>query len=372
VSFSVGDATGDGVADLLVGCPGEPDDTQLLGADVAVVELPTDGQVRASDARITGATASGWFGYTQAYNPDNEGVATLLVGAPQSNDFTGGAWAVEMPLPGGAEYVVTDLPQASLGGMPSQGAGFGVGWEVAWLENEGGDIAVVADQAAVVQRKVTGAVVLWQPELGAGETAVTFGEGTGVYGVHDYESFGYSVAVGDYNGDGVEDLAVGAIHYYRDDADVGAVFLFHSAAELEGWIPETSADQAILGESGPDVPGAEYPLFGARVVFPGDMNGDGLGDLAASAPFVTGLGGEIGAGAVYVVPGGLSGRDLRVEEVAWVRYGADPRITFGAGLTPAGDVDEDGRADLAVGALDWPAGNGTQIGAVALWLGGQL
>jgi hypothetical protein len=372
VSFSVGDATGDGVADLLVGCPGEPDDTQLLGADVAVVELPTDGQVRASDARITGATASGWFGYTQAYNPDNEGVATLLVGAPQSNDFTGGAWAVEMPLPGGGEYVVTDLPQAALGGMPSQGAGFGVGWEVAWLENEGGDIAVVADQAAVVQRKVTGAVVLWQPELGAGETAVTFGEGTGVYGVHDYESFGYSVAVGDYNGDGVEDLAVGAIHSYRDDADVGAVYLFHSAAELEGWIPETSADQAILGESGPDVPGAEYPLFGARVVFPGDMNGDGLGDLAASAPFVTGLGGEIGAGAVYVVPGGLSGRDLRVEEVAWVRYGADPRITFGAGLTPAGDVDEDGRADLAVGALDWPAGNGTQIGAVALWLGGQL
>jgi hypothetical protein len=58
--------------------------------------------------------------------------------------------------------------------------------------------------------------------------------------------------------------------------------------------------------------------------------------------------------------------------VAWVRYGADPRITFGAGLTPAGDVDEDGRADLVVGALDWPSGNGTQLGAVALWLGGQL
>ncbi|GDX81170.1 hypothetical protein LBMAG42_29810 [Deltaproteobacteria bacterium] len=367
--LAIGDATGDGVADLLVGCPGVDDEAEGTGAEVVVVALPADGHVSQNDGSVVADTPTGWFGYSLAWNEDVGGAPALLVGAPVENEFDGAAWVVEMPLPDDEAHAVSALNHGSTSGFPSQGDGYGMGWDVAWLQGSGGDIAVVSDQAGVYGSEISGVVTLWHPEFGT-TTPIAEGEGAGIHGINSYEGFGYSLAVGDYSGDGVEDLAVGSIHADGQGPGTGVVFVYNSAAALEGWHDERDADTIFLGEdrNGPRT----SPLLGVRVAFAGDMNNDGQQDLAMAAPFAAGLDGEVGAGAVYVAPGGLPDDEYAVQEVAWTRYGHIAELHAGFGLAPAGDIDNDGLDDLVIGMPGWTDDVGTPVGAVTLWWGSQL
>lgn len=369
--LAVGDATGDGVPDLLVGCPGASDEPEDEGAEVVVIALPADGHVSRNDGSVVADSSTGWFGYSVAWNEDFGGAPALLVGAPVEHASNGAAWVVEMPLPDDENHLVADLNHATTSGFPSRGDGYGLGLDVAWLEWTTGDIAVVADQAGVYNGEVAGVVTLWAPEFGV-TTPLSEGEGTGIHGISSYEGFGYSVAVGDFGGDGVEDLAVGSIHSDGQGAGTGAVFVYSSAALLEGWRDERDADLMFLGEDRNDPFADSPPLLGVKVAFAGDMDGDGYDDLAMSAPFADGLGGELQAGAVYVAPGGLADDEYEIQDVSWTRYGHTAGLLAGSGLAPAGDIDADGFADLIVGLPGWQDTDGTAVGAATVWWGGQL
>lgn len=89
--------------------------------------------------------------------------------------------------------------------------------------------------------------------------------------------FGYSVQLGDFNGDGYADLAVGAYNYFNGTFFIGKVYIFYSSGA--NGITATSAsgaDRTITGET------VNSYNFGNSMTV-GDFNGDGYADLAVSA-----------------------------------------------------------------------------------------
>src|SRR5262249_10885878 len=151
----------------------------------------------------------------------------------------------------------------------------------------------------------------------------------------DFAGFGVSVAsLGDANGDGVPDLAVGMVPLGLSPSTFSRVYAF------------SGSSNALLWET--DEPGGkQFPSFGLRVASISDLNGDGLRDLLVSAPFhdvnpdpnVFVL-----AGQVYV----LSGANGAVFRTHTDPGPADNNL-FGSGLAAVGDQDGDGVEDYLIG-----------------------
>ena len=177
--------------------------------------------------------------------------------------------------------------------------------------------------------------------------------GTRALTVPDLEEdarYGRSLASVDSDGDGAEELFVGA-YKTRTHADrAGQVWRYPTL--------ETDAREAI------DPPGPHtLQRFGAHFAEVGDVDGDGYDDLA-----VTALGDDAEgyrAGAVYLLHGSMKGPD-RDRDVRLTSSEPGREHEYGTSLTALGDIDGDGTGDLAVGdthARDFE-------GVVEVWLGG--
>jgi hypothetical protein len=152
---------------------------------------------------------------------------------------------------------------------------------------------------------------------------------------------GYAVsAAGDVNGDGIGDLAVGAPDRCNDLQT--RVFVVFGRRDLG------RVDLDALGSGGYAIAGA--PTFDAgRVLAPaGDVNRDGIPDLALGDPDSDPPGRE-DAGSVIVVYGKRSADPIRLRSLGAGGYrwlGPEPGARFGFWLANAGDFDGDGRSDL--------------------------
>ena len=157
-------------------------------------------------------------------------------------------------------------------------------------------------------------------------------------GNEDGAQFGFSVAAaGDFNGDGLPDLAVGAPLDDADDlpADTGEnrgrVFIFFGGAGFPS---------SVMTLSGTELGGQ----FGFSVARAGDVDGNGADDLIVGAPFEDAGGTD--RGHAYLFLGSSSPSSIP----ALTFSGSEDNARLGFSVSTAGDTNNDGFFDWIVGA----------------------
>jgi FG-GAP repeat len=166
-------------------------------------------------------------------------------------------------------------------------------------------------------------------------------------------SFGFSVGTaGDINGDGYDDVIVGGQFYDNGQDDEGRAFVYHGSAiglsTISNWIAESDQDHA---------------LFGYSVGTAGDVDGDGYADVIVGAPASNH--GESAEGVAYVYQGSVTGLSTTPD---WKAEGDQAGANLGASVGFAGDVDGDGYPDVITGARYYDHGEDDE-GAVFVFRG---
>ena len=155
---------------------------------------------------------------------------------------------------------------------------------------------------------------------------------------------------GDINGDGYDDLVVGAPNYTNTQLQEGRVFVYNGSAAGPSVTPSWTADGGVVnGQLASTVAGA------------GDVNGDGYADLLVASPVWSG-GGTQGRAVVY-----LGSANGLASTPAWSVIGP-ANAAFAAAGGSAGDVNGDGFSDVILGAFNDSNGQ-TNEGRAYVYLG---
>jgi hypothetical protein len=184
----------------------------------------------------------------------------------------------------------------------------------------------------------------------------------------DYSSTGAHIGAavsigGDINGDGIDDLVVGApqIGIYRASEEYdGEVYVVFGRTNFAGILNASHQVQAstldgVIGFTATGLVG-EQARTGHSLSSGGDINGDGIDDLIIGAPG-DGYGYGSAAGRAYVVFGktNLGSADtLELTSLAgsngFVLDGGEELVLAGSSVSIAGDINGDGFDDIVVGA----------------------
>ena len=343
-SLSAGDFDGDGSDDLAVGAPFS--DEYRAGAVVLLSEpLTGDVSLSAGWPVLSGTQERQYLGGALASpgDVDGDGYDDLFIGAPFSTvgeaDLAGEVLLLEGPLHGIADV----LKQATLhlaGDIRSQRLG-GRLLSSGDLTGDGIVDLLVTDETDDTE----GTVHLFSGALRGEHTLDARVASAETSSGNPYAS----AAVGDLDGDGVDDLVLG------DSWDKSeAVVLFRGP--LSGDLSAATDRDAVLTGQGGGRDG--------RSLATGDVDGDGVGDLLVGAPGAD-------AGVVYVLLGPLSGgSDGPLSKTAALTLaGERPSAQAGEAVSSAGDLDGDEQDELLIATLYHEVEEGEHRTAVHLIAG---
>ncbi|RYF90698.1 MAG: hypothetical protein EON95_16460, partial [Caulobacteraceae bacterium] len=380
---SAGDVNGDGIDDLIIGAGrADPNGTSsgasyvVFGGEAAFAATLDLSTLNGSNGfRISGGMYDrAGFSVASAGDVNGDGIGDLIIGAPYDN------------APGfytGAAYVVFGKDTADDGAFAANvnlfaldpASGFQIsgaasvdqsGWSVDGagdINGDGFDDVIIGAWLASPNGTQSGAsYVVFGSDAGFGSginlASLDGNNGFQIRGAAAGDRSGDSVSsAGDVNGDGFDDLIVGA---WRADADYynsGASYVVFGDASFGAAIELSALD----GSNGFRIGGARPGDFsGCSVASAGDVNGDGVDDLIIGAYGATRSGGSF-AGASFVVFGSDEGFDDKLDLATLngangFRINGPAAYEFtGFSVAGAGDINGDGLADLIIGA---PYANG--------------
>jgi hypothetical protein len=401
-SLAAGDFNGDGDADLAVGAPGEgvflgeargmvaifPGSATGFAAG-AVINDPAGPDGPQNGARFGWALAAGDY--------DCDGYDDLAVGSPR-RDVDGASAAGAVYLYQGNPAKDTDasalagvgrIDQEMLDGLSEDGDRFGSTVAFGNFRNmhrvvlPDGIVHGCDDLAIGAPREDV------EPEKGESEASdagavfvatapatlfTTFPAESTILTerprgrIEARDEFGASLAVGDFDGDGAADLAVGAPHEDFRASDDGAVFVFFG--QLSDGLG-TDGAQLLTQPTSVGVPADGVEEDGDRfgsALAAGAFDQDGFDDLAISSPHDDYLTGDFeylfeiriglertneNAGLVFMRFGSASGFGASPDDYLMGHLGVDTMFDgdkLGETSMATGDINSDGISDLVIGA----------------------
>lgn len=144
---------------------------------------------------------------------------------------------------------------------------------------------------------------------------------------------------GDINGDGFDDIIIGANNYSTFYVEDGLAVAFYGSADGLSLTPDWQATggQAKCG-------------FGHWVDGAGDVNGDGYDDVIVAAILYESDFSEFNEGWVFAFYGSASGL---LPTASWTSEGNQTQAQYGYSIAGAGDINNDGYSDVVIGAKYW-------------------
>jgi hypothetical protein len=288
---------------------------------------------------------------------DNDGYDDLACAAPFENENIGvgeehGSVIVNYGSLRGITHVSADY--LTVGAVPDDDVHYGWAMAVGDFDNDGfDDLAVGLPDLDGTQFTIAEAGEVWIHEGGAqglpSTPSLTLTHNNAGDAIEVGDRFGYSLAAGDFNDDGFDDLAVGVI---GEDGGSGAVSVFYGSAS---GISTTGAQtyRPIQLGSTPE-PGGNFGWSLAA----GPLYDTAHDDLAIGAPFRMAVG-QATAGMVFVMKGAATGLttagSLIYDEQA-IGFGAEPTNRFGYALAIGQISGEADTPQLVVGSPGYDGG----------------
>jgi hypothetical protein len=333
---SAGDVDGDGFVDLAIAAQ-LADQSGRVYLHRGGINWPEDTPTQILD-NPEGQTIAFFGSALVSGDLDGDGRSDLVVAAERQDDPATSEGRVFIYAGQSTPTGLATTPSWVLSNPAHQANGhFGASLAIGDFDGDGyADLAVTADTQDLVGRVF---IYAGGPAgVGASPTA-TLDAPEAVTGA----GFGKPLATGDFDGDGYADLAVSAAQEDIGGLNaVGRVYLYHGGP---GGIADRSAPWRIL-----DNPtGLMNSFYGIRLAA-ADFNGDGVDDLAVSAPYH-----DSAKGRVYVYHGAPDGLPPAPSTTLSDPDPANNNDFFGQVLATGDRLSGDGFADLFVGA---PRANG--------------
>jgi hypothetical protein len=359
---TAGDVDSDGYADVLIGAPDIATAYLHYGSAVGIVVAP--------DVTVSEPPVGDLFGSSvcTAGDVNGDGYSDLFINAKNAGGLAGASYvvfgmaggfgsAVDLgSLSAGDGFRIDGIDGADYSGYSLASAGDVNGDGIddvligAWGGDGAGNARTNSGEAYVVFGRTT--------SFGTEFDLATLDGANGVqlHGADQYDVSGWSVSsAGDVNGDGFDDVLIGAWGAEPNGVSSGSSYVVFG----HGGTFAAAIDLGTLdGSDGFRVDGNFGERSGYAVSAAGDMNGDGYADLVVGAPF-----GE----HTYLVFGKANGfaPAMNLDSMGpndGVTYiGIDLGDDSGWALGAAGDVNGDGFDDLIIGARGGDAaGNARQ------------
>jgi hypothetical protein len=380
---SAGDVNGDGLDDLIIGSHWVDlaGNTQV-GKSFVVFGKTNTTAINLSDITsgtggfvINGENTNDGSGISvsSAGDVNGDGSDDLIIGAYGANGFAGKSFVV---------FGKNDTNAINLSTIESGTGGFAINNDIT-ADSDAGAGASVSSAGDVNGDGLDDLIVgAYRAQNSSGKSFVVFGKkdnrdvvnlsaiesGTGgfvINGENSNDFSGYSVSsAGDVNGDGLDDLIVGAHQAdLTNSADAGKSYVVFGKANTDAInlsnIVTGTGGFVINGENAGDKSG--YSVSSA-----GDVNGDGLDDLIVGAYYADSAG-KADIGKSFVVFGKADTTTVNLSNITsgtggFVINGENAGDKSGYSVSSAGDVNGDGLDDLIIGAPSAGSANNANAG----------